>query len=188
MQDFAYADRVEIQWRSFQLNPNAPRDSNEGIMEHLAKKFGTSRKKVEEMTESMAQRAALVGLTFNHKDAIVTNTYDVHRLIHLAGKHGIQNEAKERFLRAYFTEGKHIGNAGELKALSIEIGLPESEVDGILYGDEFKDAVNQDIEEAKRIGINGVPFFLIDRKYTISGAQPVSVFSQILSKVGNSID
>ena len=177
---------VDVRWRSFQLDEQAPVDFNMGLVELLARKYGTSVKTAEERSQGIAARAAEVGLTFNYRNAVPTNTYNAHRMLHLAAVHGIQDKAKERLLLAYFTEGQHIGRLDTLLQLGKEIGLPEPELETLLEGDDFKDAVKSDMAEARRMGVSGVPFFLIDGKHTISGAQPVEVFRSTLTKAWGS--
>lgn len=173
---------VEVRWRSFQLDDQAPVDFNFGLVELLARKYGMSVKTAEERSQGIADRAAEVGLQFNFRNAIPTNTYNAHRILHLAAAHGVQDKAKELLLLAYFTEGKHIGRADTLRDLAKEIGLPQTEVDALLTGDAYGDEVARDMAEARRMGVSGVPFFLVDGKYSISGAQPVGIMASTLKK------
>jgi predicted DsbA family dithiol-disulfide isomerase len=180
---FPHRNDVEVTWKSFQLNPDAPRDTESDMHDYLAAKFGTSRAQAKAMNDSMVQRAATVGLTYDLDHAIVTNSFDGHRLSHLALKHGLQDQAEEKLFAAYFTEGRHVGKSEVLAQIGKEIGLEESEVRAMLAGDAYTDAVERDIEEARQIGATGVPFFVFNRKYAVSGAQPPEVLLNVLNRV-----
>ena len=181
-----HPELVDVRWRSFQLDEQAPVDFNMGLVELLARKYRMSVKTAEERSQGIAARAAEVGLVFNYRNAIPTNTYDAHRILHLAAAHGLQDRAKERLLLAYFTEGRHVGRKETLRQLGKEVGLPVDELEAVLEGDAFQEEVKRDIAEAQRMGVSGVPFFLVDGKHTISGAQPVDVFRSTLTKAWGS--
>lgn len=171
---------VEVTWRSFQLDPTAPRESSEDVATHLGRKYGGGREAGLAMNERVSQIAATDGLEYHLDQAQRANTVDAHRLLHLAAAHGVQDELKERLLRAYFTEGRAIGDHGVLTALATDVGLPAERVEQVLSSEEFADEVRADQEEATALGANGVPFFVVDRRYGISGAQPAEVFEQTL--------
>jgi predicted DsbA family dithiol-disulfide isomerase len=183
LSQFAHPDDVTVTWKSFQLNPDAPVESTEDMHGMLASKFGTSRAQAKAMNDSMVQRAASVGLTYDLDHAAVTNSFDGHRLSHLAAAHGLQDAAEERLFAAHFTEAKNVGKAETLVQLGKEIGLEESEIREMLATGRYTDAVNADIEEARQIGANGVPFFVFNRKYAVSGAQPPEVLLNVLNRV-----
>lgn len=182
LSQFSNKDNIEVVWHSFELDPNSKYESNKDIHDVLADKYGRDRKWAIEMGNNVAQMASDEGLTFDFDKAVPANTFDAHRLIHLAAKHGIQDKAKERLLKAYFTEGKDVGNHDQLVELGTELGLDAAEVKQMLASDDFGYEVRVDEQEAQHIGVRGVPFFVINRKYGISGAQPLEVFTDTLNK------
>ncbi|HEY8601077.1 MAG TPA: DsbA family oxidoreductase [Thermomicrobiales bacterium] len=180
---FAHRDDVEITWHSFQLAPDAPRESTERVDDILAAKFGGDRARAKAMHEHVTREAAAVGLRYDFDRAQQTNTFDAHRFSHLAAAHGLQDAAEEKLFAAYFTEGRHIGRPETLREIATEIGLDPEAVTAMLAGDDYAAEVNADIAEAREIGITGVPFFVIDRQYGVSGAQPTETFLQVLRQV-----
>ncbi|MBV9788249.1 MAG: DsbA family oxidoreductase [Chloroflexi bacterium] len=180
---FAHRDQVEIVWRSFELDPHASRTSNESLNEVLAKKLGVSPARAAAMNAQVTALAAEEGLDYHLDQARHGNTFDAHRLIHLAETHGLQAAAKERLLRGYFTEGHAISDAEALTALGVEIGLPADEVRSVLSSDAYADDVRADERRAQQLGISGVPFYVIDGTYGISGAQPATAFLSALEQI-----
>ncbi len=176
LEHFAHRDEVEVTWRSFELSPGAPVENDGDLYDVLAAKFGVSRADAKTMNGRVVAQAASVGLRYDMDRVQPTNSFDAHRLIHLAERHGLQDAAKERLLAAYFTEGQHVGRTDTLVALATEIGLDAQETAAMLASDDYADAVRDDIAEARALGINGVPFFVLDRKFGVSGAQPSEVF------------
>jgi predicted DsbA family dithiol-disulfide isomerase len=168
---------VEVVWRSFQLDPEAPAVREHTATEHLAAKYGMSVEQAEASHAQMTELAAHEGLEYHFERARGGNSFDAHRLLHLAAAHGLQDAAGERLMRAYFTEGVAIGDREALIALAAEIGLDAREA---LEGDDYADAVREDELLARRIGIQGVPFFVLNRRYGVSGAQPADVLVQAL--------
>ncbi len=188
--DAALAERadddgdVEVVWRSFELNPGAPRRT-EGDVDYaarLARKYGTSRNAAAERLASMATMAATDGVELRFDRVRPGNTFDAHRLLHLAAATGHQGELKERLLRAYHSEGKEVGDPAVLARLAVDVGLDADEVDRVLGGDEYADAVRADEAEATERGITAVPTFVIDGRFTVPGAQSVEVFAQVLDR------
>ena len=177
LREFEHADEVEITWRSFQLNPDTPAGTAVPTMEYLATRFGPQAKA---MTGRVAELARAEGLDLDFDTALTVNTLDAHRLLHLANDLGIGDAAKERLLRAHFIEGADLSDRDTLVALLSEVGAEPGRVRAVLDSREYVYAVRDDIEEAERLGANGVPFFVIDRKYGISGAQPAETFLQAL--------
>jgi predicted DsbA family dithiol-disulfide isomerase len=171
---------VEVTWRSFQLDPSAPRESVEDVATYLGRKYGGGREAGLAMNERVSAVAAGDGLEYHLEKAQRANTVDAHRLLHLAAEHGVQDALKARLLRAYFTEGRAVGDRDTLAALAAEVGLPAERVEQVLATQEFADAVADDQAEAAALGATGVPFFVIDRRYGISGAQPAELFEQAL--------
>jgi predicted DsbA family dithiol-disulfide isomerase len=175
--EFEHADEVEITWRSFQLQPDAPQGSAVPTTEYMATRFGPQ---ATQMTDRVTQIAKGEGLDFDYSKALSTNTFDAHRLLHLAADLGVADAAKERLLRAYFVDGADLSNPDVLVGLMKEAGADPDRARAVLESDEYADAVRDDIDEARALGANGVPFFVIDRKYGISGAQPTEIFLQAL--------
>ncbi len=176
-----FDEEVEVVWRSFELDPGAPRHPEGALDEALAAKYGMSLEAARDMMGQMTRTAAGEGLEFDFGRARGGNTLDAHRLLHFAAERGVQAEMKERLLRAYMTEGRAISDRDELSALATEVGLDADEVAEMLSGDAFTDAVRRDEMRAREIGVRGVPFFLIDEKVGISGAQPPELLHQGLA-------
>jgi predicted DsbA family dithiol-disulfide isomerase len=181
--EFAPQAYVQVQWRSFELDPNMKTVPGQSIHELLAERKGISVAQGRQMNNQMAQTAAEVGLAFHFDKTIPANTFNAHRLIHLAAAHGRQDAAKERILYAYFTEGLNIDDAATLTQLGTELGLPEAEVAQLFQTDAYAQDVRHDEYQARQIGVRGVPFFVFDDKYAVSGAQPKEVFLEVLEKV-----
>ena len=181
---FAHRDEVEVIWRAFELKPDAPpvESSNISYIERLASKYRTSTARAQEMIDRMTAVAAQDGLDFRFDRIRPGNTFDAHRLLHLAAEYGQQDAVKERFLRAYMTEGEPIGDRTALERLAIDSGLPADEVRALLASNRFVDAVREEETEARLLGISGVPFFLLGKRYAVSGAQPAEVLSSALQK------
>jgi predicted DsbA family dithiol-disulfide isomerase len=139
-----------------------------------------SREQVDANLANLAEQAREVGLDYHLAEAIQTNTFDAHRLTYFAAEHGKMDMMAERLLKAHFTETKHLGDRETLADLAVEVGLDRERVLDVLAGGEYADEVRADEEEAQRLGIRGVPFFVIDRRFAVSGAQPVEVFLQAL--------
>jgi predicted DsbA family dithiol-disulfide isomerase len=179
--EFEHADEVEVSWRSFQLNPDAP-ETAVPTQDYLAQRFGPQ---AQAMTARVAEMGREEGLTLDFGSSLTVNTLEAHRLLHLAADLGIGDAAKERLLRAHFTEGADLSDPETLTRLMVEAGprpasTVEARVREVLAGTEYADAVQADIDMARRLGANGVPFFVIDRKYGISGAQAAETFLHAL--------
>ncbi|MDB5621317.1 DsbA family oxidoreductase [Tardiphaga sp.] len=173
-------DQVRVRWKSFELDPQAARDPVSGLSELLAKKYGKSVEWAKQLHDQMREQAKTVGLDYRFDLARPTNTFDAHRLIHLADRHGLQEKAEERLFQAYYTRGEHVGDPETLTRIGAELGLDPKEVKQMLESDALADEVRRDEQEAQEVGVAGVPFFVINRKYAISGAQPVEVFEEVL--------
>lgn len=159
------------------------RDVGKNMYEKLAEKYGMSLEQAKSNCRNIEQTASEIGLNYQFDTMILTNTFDAHRLTMLAKSYGLMQEMTERLLRAYFTESKHIGDHATLTELAVEIGLNREEVAAMLAGSDMGDEVRADQQEAATIGVRSVPFFLINRKYSLTGAQPTDVFVQALQQV-----
>jgi predicted DsbA family dithiol-disulfide isomerase len=165
------------------LDPTIGKDVKGTIYEALAKKYGMSIAQAKANTQNVIQMAKRVGLDYHMDTLILTNTFDAHRLSMFAKTQGLMKEMTERILHAYFTESKHIGDHETLSELAVEVGLNREAVEKMLASDEMADAVREDQRAAKQIGVTGVPFFLFDKKYALTGAQPTDVFVQVMEKI-----
>ena len=172
---------VEVRYHSFQLMPELPAGPGRDVVDVLVETKGITREQAESMNAQVAARAATLGLDLRFDRALVANTRDAHRLLHLARAHGVQAEVAQRLFRAYFTEGRDIGAHGVLADLAVDAGLDRDEVLRSLAGEEHADDVDADIAWARQLGISGVPFFVLDGKYAVSGAQPPELFDQALA-------
>ncbi|AUX22550.1 DSBA oxidoreductase [Sorangium cellulosum] len=181
---FPHRDAVEVVWRAFELDPAAPRVREPGVSyaERLARKYGTSVARAEEMIRTMTEVAAADGLTFRFDRVRPGNTFDAHRVLHLAAVRGAQDAVKERFLRGYMTEGEPIGEPEALVRLAADAGLDPDEVAAALASDAHAAEVRADEEEARSLGIGGVPFFVLGGRYAVSGAQPAEVLHDALTR------
>ena len=177
---FEQRDAVRVTWRSFELDPHAPRERTVDAASHLAEKYGTSREQALEMHRGMIETAAAVGLDFRFDLARGGNTFDAHRLLHLALAHDLQDALKERLMRAYLTQGQVIGDPVVLERLSLEVGLPQDEVRDVLASDRFAAEVRGDERTATSLGISAVPFFVVDRAIGAAGAQPPEALGELL--------
>lgn len=186
---FPQRDDVEIVWRAFELDPSAPRGRDPGVSyaERIAKKYGGGVAQAQGMIQRMVDVAAADGLTFDFERIRPGNTFDAHRLIHLARERGLQDAVKERLLRAYLTEGEAIGDPAVLSRLAREAGLDAEEVSAVLATDDQAREVREDEEEARALGITGVPFFVLGGRYAVSGAQPVEVFLGALQQAWTAV-
>lgn len=181
LDQFPHKDKVEIIWKSFQLNPALKTEPGKNINQYLAEVKGWPLEYAQQMNDRVTNMAKEVGLTYNFDKAVVANSFDAHRFSHLAKNHGLQDKAEERLFSAYFTEGKNTADHNTLVQLGADIGLDPTEVRQMLDSNDFAEKVNNDIYEAHQIGVRGVPFFLIGNKYAVSGAQESVTFLQGLN-------
>jgi predicted DsbA family dithiol-disulfide isomerase len=175
--EFEHADEVEVTWRSFQLNPDTRPGTAEPTLAYLETRFGPQ---AQDMTARVAELGQAEGLTLDFASSLTVNTLEAHRLLHLATDLGIGDAAKERLLRAHFSEGADLSDHETLTRLLVEVGADEARVREVLAGTEYANEVQDDISLARRLGVSGVPFFAIDRAYGVSGAQSVETFLQAL--------
>jgi predicted DsbA family dithiol-disulfide isomerase len=185
---FAHRDDVEVVYRSFELDPSAAPGVTELTVERLAGKYGMSPQQAHDAQHQMERRAAQDGLTFHTDGQRSGNTHDAHRLLQLAKARGRQPELIERLYQAYFTDQASIFEHASLTDLAAEVGLDRDEVTRALASDEYADEVRADEATARALGANGVPFFVIDRRYGISGAQPAETITEVLDRAWTDSD
>lgn len=174
---------LEVHWHSFQLDPEAPVRQEVSNSERLAQKYGRTVAEVEEMQRNIAEMAKAEGIEFNWEGANSGNTFNAHRLIHLAQSKGLGNEAQEAFFYSYMTQGLAIGERETLEDVAARIGLNPVEVDDLLDSEEYADFVKFDQEVAhEQLKVTGVPFFVFDQRVALAGAQPKKVFLQVFEK------
>lgn len=179
----ASGGEVEVEYHSFLLNPDMPVDYQGGQAEYLSKHKGLPLAQVSQMSERITQIAASVGLKYDFENQIMTNTTMAHRLLHLAKEQGLQHQMKERLMAAHFVEAKHVGTIESLADLAAEVGISRGDVVSALESNAYQQAVENDISDAKDMGITGVPFFVINQKYGISGAQDSMVLLDAFKQV-----
>ncbi len=176
------SDLIEIEWKSFQLDPTLPKTSDQTLYASLAKSKGISMEQAMSMTVQVKQMAQKAGLVMDFDKVVPVNTFDAHRLLQYAKTQGKGDAVKLALLDAYFTQGADIAKAETLVEIGLKAGLPEKELQETISGDAFAKEVESDIAEARQFNISGVPFFVVDRKYGISGAQPATQIKVTLEK------
>jgi predicted DsbA family dithiol-disulfide isomerase len=176
---FEHKDSVEVSWRSFQLDPSVPRGLDEPVMGWLTKKLRMPEARVRMMNEHLRELAAAEGLDMKLDTCRTAHTLDAHRMLHLLRKHGVR-DPEERFFRAQFTDNRAMGQGDTLVSLAVELGVPEAEARDVIASSAFADQVVAEIEEGRRLGISGVPCFVVDRHFAVSGAQETDVFLDAL--------
>lgn len=182
IEKFPQKDKIEIEWKSFLLNPDQVTQPDKSSQEYLSEAKGWTLEQTREITSNVENMAAQVGLEYHLDKTVVANTKKAHRLLHLAKTVSKGDEMKESLLKAYFTDAVNIDDNAVLLGLGKELGLEEAAILEVLTTDKFENEVDQDIYESRQIGVKGVPFFVLDRKFGISGAQPDEVFDQTLEK------
>ena len=179
---FSDKEHIDIEWKSFQLDPTMPDVVEESQEDYLVKRKGMSRDQIQGMLQNVTAMGKEAGLDFNFDQSIMVNSQKAHQLIQFAKSKGLGNEIEERLFKAYFTEGKNVADQTTLTELGKEIGLDENELQVAFNDDKYLYQMKQDIQEAQNIGVRGVPFFVFDRKYGVSGAQPTEAFLETLNK------
>lgn len=180
--DFEHADEVTVRWRSFELDPNAAFLPGRSMAEQLAAKYGRTVEQAGEMLRSMDRMAAAEGLDYDLASTTGGNTFDAHRLLHLAEDHGLGPDMKEALLHTYFVERVAVSDPDVLRRVAAKVGLPAAEVEEVLAGDRYADAVRADEREAHELGCTGVPFAVVDRKFAVPGAQEPDTFLAVLRR------
>lgn len=183
LKQFEHRSEVEKVYRSFQLDPTADKNPTEDVHTILAKKYNMPYEEAKRMNQQVTDQASEVGLEFNFDIAVHANTFDAHRLSHFAAQHGKMYELMERLMQAYFTEGKNVSDFDVLVNLAEKVGLPKEDTLKVLNSNDFAENVRDDISQSQQIGVRGVPFFVFNRKYAVSGAQPTEVFLEVLNRV-----
>lgn len=182
LEQFPHKEEVEIEFKSYQLDPNTPKYNGQNFYESMAKKIG-SIEQVKQMIGNVVHQAKLVGLDFNFDDAKPTNTFDAHRITKFAKEHGKDALISEKLFHANFVSCEDVGNIETLADIAADVGLDRNEALAVLQDkDKYSDEVLADIEQAKKYQISGVPYFIINQKYAISGAQLTEVFANALEK------
>jgi predicted DsbA family dithiol-disulfide isomerase len=179
----AYGGAVDVEYHSFELAPDTPVDFDGSPVDYLSQRKGIPAEQVVQMLTNVTDIAASVGLDYDYDHVHQTNTVKAHELIHFAKAQGRQLDMKERLLKAYFVDGRHVGRIEDLADLAAEIGLDRGEVVRVLTDETYLDDVKADVAQAVEYGIQGVPFFVIDGTYGVSGAQDATTFAQLLEQV-----
>jgi protein disulfide-isomerase len=182
LDQFPEKENIEVEWKSFQLDPTLPEVAAESQEDYLARRKGMSLTQVQGMLASVTEMAKQAGLDYHLDRSVMVNSQKAHQLIQFAKTKNLGNEIEERLFKAFFTEGKNIANVDVLTQLGKEVGLDDEELQAAFTEDRYKFQMKQDIREAQNIGVTGVPFFVFDRKYAVSGAQPSQAFLETLSK------
>jgi predicted DsbA family dithiol-disulfide isomerase len=184
LRQFEHADQVEVVWRSFELDPSAPRvRPPQHYADRIAGKYGRSREQAQQMVDRMVETARVDGLELDFEHIQPGNTFDAHRLLHLARERGLQDALEERLFRGYLVEGRKIGDSATLLELATDVGLSADEVSATLASDDgYAREVRADEAEAAALGIHGVPFFVIANRYAVEGAQPTELMVSALER------
>lgn len=182
LEKFEHKDQVEVHWRSYQLDPTLPEHYDGTETQYLSQMKGMPEPQVRQMFDHVKAQAAGEGLAYDFDRIVVANSFTAHCFLHLAKEHDLGAEAKEALLSGHFEHGEGIGDVDYLVRTGVGLGLDETQVRQALENGRYDDEVRADIAEARALGVTGVPFFVLDRKYGISGAQPTEVFGQALAQ------
>lgn len=182
LEKFPDKDRVKVEWKSFQLDPSLKTDTSLSTLDHFVETKGVNKEQAKQMFDGATKMAREAGINFNLEEAIPANSFMAHRLIQFAKSKDLGNEIEEGLFKAHFEEAKNIDDTKDLVQVAKSIGLDAEEVENILNSDAFAYEVKQDEMEARNIGVSGVPFFVFEDKYAVSGAQPSEAFLQTLEK------
>ena len=182
LENSVYKDKIEVEWKSFQLNPDMITDPNMRIDEYLSIHKGIPLEQAKALNAQVTQMAAQEGLVYNFDKSITANSFKAHVLTHFAKQFDKQDEIEELLFQSYFTEGKNIDDIEVLKEIATQVGVDAEKFEQVVQEGSLDEEVKMDIHEARQLGVQGVPFFVYDRKYGISGAQPLEAFEQTLNK------
>src|SRR5699024_7081425 len=188
LEQFPHKEYVSVRFKSYELDPEAAVDPKKSYHQMLADKFNKSIAEAEEMTSGIATQAATAGLDYQFEEMVSTNTFDAHRLTKFAENSGKGLQMVERLFKAHFTEAEHVGDVESLTKLAVEVGLDKDEVEEFLQSCKGTKRVREEEEQAMQIGVRGVPFFVLNDKYALSGAQPPEAFLQALNQVWDELD
>lgn len=186
LENLPFKDEVEVEWKSYQLDPDLNETSgSKTVNQYLSERKGMPVAQVEQMQQRVKEMGRLAGIDFQQEKAIVANTFRAHKLIHFAARSHKATEAEELLFRAHFIDGKNISDVDTLVNIAEELGLDTDQAQYVLTSDSYDYEVKQDILEARNIGVSGVPFFVLDGKYAVSGAQPSDLFEEALTQTYN---
>lgn len=188
LEKFEHKDKVRVTWHSFELDPTIKTDPTQTESEYLAKTKGMSVEQLDQMLGGAKQMGKEMGLNLNFDKIKLANSFNAHRLIQLAKTKELDNEIEEALFKAHFEDGKSIDDKMVLKEVGKSVGLREEDIDRMLFTDEFKKEVEQDVQDAAKIGVRGVPFFVFNNRYAVSGAQPTEAFLEVLQKSWEEFD
>ncbi|MCW9706440.1 DsbA family oxidoreductase [Aliifodinibius sp. 1BSP15-2V2] len=183
LDQFDHSDDIALEWKSYQLNPDMKTDADANINEYLAQTKGWSVAHAQQMNQRVTDMAAAEGLEYNMDEAVVANSFQAHTLIQYAKSQSLGDEAEEALFEAYFIKSRNIDDTETLLDIAVQVGLDPDESHKALSSDTYAEAVKADIQEARNMRVRGVPFFLLNKKYSISGAQDTDIFLQALNKV-----
>ncbi len=184
---FPHKEQVQVVWRSFQLDPALKTDPGKSVLQSLSESKGWTMEQTRQAMAHVTGMAADAGLVYDFEKAVVANSFDAHRLTHFAKKHGLQNDAEEQLFSAYFCEGKNTADRTTLIEIGASIGMDPVEVEEMLRSEAFTEEVQYDIYQAKQVGVTGVPFFVFQNKYAVSGARGSDLFLQVLKTISAEI-
>ena len=185
LEKLPFKDQITVEWKSFQLDPTLDPTKTQNTLEYFKEKKGFPDAQAQQMIGQVAQMGKGAGIDFNFEKALITNTFAAHKLLHLAKKYDKSNEMEEALFVTHFIDGENIGDLSTLVSLAESLGIDKEEAERMLTSDEFNDDINQDICEAGAHGVTGVPFFILNGKYAVSGAQPVELFENALQQTYN---
>lgn len=185
LDELPFKDKIDVEWKSFQLDPSLETGVSTTTAEYFRDKKGFPEAQAKQMTAQVTEMGKSVGIDFNFENAIITNTFPAHKLIHLAKKKNLGAEMEEELFKAHFLDGKNIGDEKILINLGENLGLKSEDITEALSNQEIDLEVKHEIIEASQLGISGVPFFVIDQKYGVSGAQPVETFKEAITQAYN---
>ncbi|EHQ30568.1 DsbA family oxidoreductase [Mucilaginibacter paludis] len=182
LQEFEHKDEVEIIWKSYQLDPSMKNNTGISLYHYLAERKGITLEQSAQMHDQMTAMASELGIVYNFDKAVIANSFDAHRLSHLAKASGLQDKLEEALFKAYFTEGKNVADYDTLLKIGTAVGLEAESVKQVLNGKQYAEEVKHDIYEANQIGVRGVPYFVLGDKYAVSGAQHSETFLGALNQ------
>ncbi|WP_106916692.1 DsbA family oxidoreductase [Chryseobacterium aurantiacum] len=182
LEKLPFKDEVEVEWKSFQLDPTLDSNKTQNTIEYFREKKGVPASQATQMLTQVTQMGKGAGIDFDFEKALITNTFSAHKLLHLAKKNNKSNEMEEALFIAHFIDGQNVGDTEVLVSLAEKLGIDKDEARQAVTSDQLDYEVNQDILEARNKGVSGVPFFVLNGKYAVSGAQPVEVFENALQQ------